>query len=429
MRFIYADSLDFIDPHFDFLADRNAADRKPYWDDVFPHEYMDTPPYDGMLVSRGIVGDHRFPGKYTDSQAMRFRRVGAKVFLRLNHDRFAGMPIYGDCGAFSYHREEVPPYSSAEMVEFYADGGFTHGCSVDHVIFDFDQEAKGYESGSESARSRYDITLENAETFLDESSQLGEGFVPLGVVQGWSPDTMAEAARSLVAMGYKYLAVGGMVPLSMKSIASVLNAIQTRVPADTKLHLLGFAKAESIDQFEGFRNLYSFDSTSPLLRAFKDSTRNYYVRTKDGDLDYYTAIRIPQAIENSRLTRRVKEGRLRQEDVLAAEHRALQATRALDKNKASVEEALDGLLEYAVMMLPPGQSESKTAQELERLRKKYARTLGAAPWKECRCAVCRSAGIEVAIFRGSNRNKRRGIHNLSVYYEHLKVSMGANCRA
>ena len=214
MKFIYADSLDFIDPGYDFLSDRSSPDREAYWTDTFPHEYLERPPYDGLLVSRGIVGDHRFPGKYSETQAMRFRRVGARTFLRLTGNGLDELPIFGDCGAFSYHKCEEPPYSSQEVLEFYDDAGFTHGCSVDHVIFEFDRNLCGVAGGSTDARVRRDITLENADTFLRLSRDLHPRFTPLGVAQGWSPGSMGDSARCLESMGYDYIALGGMVPLN-----------------------------------------------------------------------------------------------------------------------------------------------------------------------------------------------------------------------
>ncbi len=50
----------------------------------------------------------------------------------------------------------------------------------------------------------------------------------------------------------------------------------------------------------------------------------------------------------------------------------------------------------------------------------YKRTLEEKPWKECDCPICRSIGIEVVIFRGNNRNRRRGFHNTYVFYEILR---------
>jgi hypothetical protein len=123
MKFIFADSLDYVDPAFDFIADRSPAERQPYWDDAYPHEILGYAPYDGVLVSRGIVGDHRVKGKYTASQARRFGLVGARKFLRLDTPQFAHLDIFGDCGAFTYVQEERPPYTPAEMAEFYDECG------------------------------------------------------------------------------------------------------------------------------------------------------------------------------------------------------------------------------------------------------------------------------------------------------------------
>src|SRR5215510_3585400 len=107
-----------VDPRYEFIADASPQGRKPYWDDQYPHELLGYAPYDGVLVSRGVVGDHRLKGKYTTGQSMRFNRVGARQFLRMNEGDLAKLPIFGDCGAFSYATYDVPPYKPEEMVEF-----------------------------------------------------------------------------------------------------------------------------------------------------------------------------------------------------------------------------------------------------------------------------------------------------------------------
>ena len=171
MKFIFADCMDCVDPLYNFLTDESPKNRKPYWDDRFPHEYMDRPPYVGFLVSRAIVGDASFPGKYSESQAMRFRREGARTFLRYPEERYPGSSVFGDCGAFQYSNLPEPPYTPEEILEFYIDGGFTHGCSVDHIIFQFDPSLD--EDGlfgslvPEKAKKRYEITLSNAERRSD----------------------------------------------------------------------------------------------------------------------------------------------------------------------------------------------------------------------------------------------------------------------
>ena len=416
MRFIYADSLDYIDPLYDFEADRSPAARRPYWDDLYPHEFLDPVPYHGVLVSRAIVGDGPVGGgKYTAAQAQRFRREGARAFLRLDAPRFAAMPVFGDCGAFAYHRAEVPPYTPEDMLAFYDDAGFTHGCSVDHIIFEFEEAHRtGLGGGNGEARRRFDITQANAEVFLRASRPLANRFTPLGVIQGWSPGSMAEAARRLCAMGYRYLALGGTVPLKTPQIKACLRAIRDAIPPDVCLHVLGFAKADDIADFRPF-GITSFDTTSPLLRAFKDAKSNYYLRRPDGRMNYYTAIRIPQAIENPKLQRLAKRGDRRQEDLLRLERRALTALRAYDRGEASLDEALDAVIDYDVPALLEEPGGVVSPKKVADLRMRYARTLSDRPWKTCGCAVCQQASIEVVIFRASNRNKRRGMHNLGVF--------------
>lgn len=421
MKFVFADSLDLVDPNYNFLNDENGTGRQPYWDDQYPHELLGYAPYQGMLVSRAIVGDHHFVGKYSESQAMRFRRVGAREFLRLNRPEFRDLMIMGDCGAFSYCGQQVPPYTPADTVEFYGDGKFTHGCSIDHIIFDFDPDAKGFSSGSDDARHRFGVTLELASEFFGASRVLGSGFTPIGVVQGWSCESMAEAARQLLAMGYRYIAIGGLVPLKTDAIHRAVAAVDevVRDYSDARMHLLGFAKADEIQQFKGYR-VASFDTTSPLIRAFKDARRNYFLPGADGGLQYFAAIRIPSALESNALQRLVKMGRLQQEALVKLEGQALTAIRAFGRGETDVDSTLDALLAYARPFQATIKGSEETVEKrLVTLRNHYARTLDARPWRHCNCAVCQQAAIEVIVFRGSNRNKRRGIHNLAVFDEHI----------
>ena len=55
----------------------------------------------------------------------------------------------------------------------------------------------------------------------------------------------------------------------------------------------------------------------------------------------------------------------------------------------------------------------------------YTETLEARPWKSCPCAICKEIGVEVIIFRGADRNRRRGFHNLSVFAERLSRDLSA----
>ena len=72
---------------------------------------------------------------------------------------------------------------------------------------------------------------------------------------------------------------------------------------------------------------------------------------------------------------------------------------------------LDKIVEYDSLLLRTSDSND--------LRGQYEITLKDAPWEQCDCPVCKALGIDVVIFRGFNRNKRRGFHNTRVFYKQL----------
>ena len=55
--------------------------------------------------------------------------------------------------------------------------------------------------------------------------------------------------------------------------------------------------------------------------------------------------------------------------------------------------------------------------------RQYREVLTARPWRRCDCAICREAGIEVITFRGTERNKRRGFHNLHVFAQRFAAEL------
>lgn len=428
MKFLYSDTQDYVDPNYDFLSDRSQPGHERYWDDQYAHEIMTPAPYDGLLVSmsaiRQAAGVAASKVRYSTSEEQRLLRIGARKFLRYDGPRFEGSMLMGDCGAFAYVEHERPAYPPAEVVEFYADAEFTHGVSPDHIIFDCDTSNPPASAVSDAVRRRYAITQENAQEFLRLSKLEGMPFEPMGAVQGWSPKSMAQAAKSLEKMGYNYLAIGGLVPLKVDVIHQVLHELRAAIKPSTSIHLLGFAKADNIHEFVR-HNITSFDSTSPLIRAFKDAKCNYYLESPAGGLDYYAAIRIPQAMENSRLMQGVKRGIFSAEDLQRREQLALSTLRAYDKGKASEASALDAVMDYQ-QFLTLGDDKltpEKRDRELAKTRALIARTLHDRPWQRCGCDICRQAGVDVIIFRASNRNKRRGFHNLGAYHQHLQRTL------
>ena len=102
------------------------------------------------------------------------------------------------------------------------------------------------------------------------------------------------------------------------------------------------------------------------------------------------------------------------------ERRALSDLRSFDVGGVSLEQALDSVLAYASLAELGAPVEALPGSiKVADLRSRYRKTLEDRPWKECACAICKALSVEVMIFRGSNRNKRRGIHNMGVFYFHV----------
>ncbi len=402
MKFIFADSQDFVDPGYDFEKDAYSKNRVLQRTDKYPHEMYKQKPYDGMLVSRAILADgvYKTSGAYSIMQSQRFKREGAHKFLR-----YKDGIIFGDSGAFSYVKLDKPPYDNSEMVDYYMQCGFTHAVAVDHIIFEYDSR---FDSDSpdfivnEEMQKRYDITQENAKEFIRISKEKNASFEPIGVAQAWSPKSMQSASINLVEMGYTYIAIGGLVPLDVDQCEEIIAAVRKAIPREIKIHLFGFAKAKQLHRFLKY-DITSFDSTSPLIRAFKDSKFNYY-----SPKEHYTAIRVPSSDGTAALKRKISSGVLSQETAQKLEKESLSALRLYDKGKESLENTLSKVIAYEKLF------KDKIPEE------RYRQVLLDKYWQKCQCEICQDVSIEVVIFRNSNRNRRRGFHNLWQFMRELE---------
>ena len=410
MKFFFPDSQDQIDPGFDFATEEHPALRVRQRDDLYAHEALDGHVIDGLLVSKAIVdGTGGGAGKYTTAQRNRMYRVGVRHFFRL--DRAPGPPIQtmGDCGAFSYIQEDEPPVTPDQVIDFYAECGFDLGISVDHVIFGFDPAADTDPQHPQGKqwRSRQQITLDLADEFLARCTAKKVRFEPLGVAQGWSPASYAAAVRSLQKIGYTRIALGGMVPLKTGEILACLREISTARDPGTQLHLLGVTRRSNIAEFTSY-GVTSFDSTSAFRQAFKDDKDNYHTADRT-----YTAIRVPQVDGMPRLKKQILAGKVDQSMAIQNERACLRALREYDARETSIRQVMDALQRYNEIIGLTGYEES--CQEI----------LADAPWKSCPCSICTKAGINVVLFRGSERNKRRGFHNLYVFRRRLDRELDA----
>lgn len=412
MDFFFPDSQDQIDPSFDFVTEQRSRTRIRQRDDQYAHEVFQSPPYTGMLVSRSMVDLETGSGsRYSLPQRQRLHRLGVRRFFRLHGEEHKDIKIMGDCGAFSYVEEKEPPYTVSNMLEFYESCRFDLGVSVDHIILNFDASFDTKLPGTikipEAWTERQEITLDLADEFLQEHRSQSCGFTPIGVAQGWSPLSYAESVKALQKMGYDYIGLGGMVPMKTDEILATLKAVDTVRNDDTKLHLFGISRHEHALSFVG-HGVASIDSTSPFRKAFKSADQNYY--TPDG---YFAAIRVPQVDGNAKLKSMIKAGKIDQDEASKLEEECRDVLRQFDRGDASVEEALEALSAYEEIWGGTRRAKHDRSAGSRALLEKQ-------PWKSCPCDICQELGIEVVIFRGAERNKRRGFHNLYVFSKQLR---------
>jgi len=382
MKYFIPEWDDRVDLDFDFQTETHSSGRGGWAKDVYAHQMYPAPPYDGILVSKAVA-------EKTKKKKRRINEMGVHRYLRVP-DSF---PIMGDCGAFDYKDQDEPPYETDEIINYYTRLGFNYGVSIDHLIGKASQEDRQY---------RYDLTIHNAEEFIQEHQAQGLDWTPIGAVQGWDPKSYAKAARQIADMGYGYIALGGLVRTKTNEIERITESVRSAVPESVAIHLFGVARLKSVRRFADL-GVVSIDSASALRRAWTSSRGNYF--TVGGPK--YTAIRVPEAGTSFRAKRMVREGRASEEEVLRMDSACMTALRAYDRREEDIDVVLDTLDAYDRLITPDRDS----------MRERYRITLRDRPWEKCPCAICQEHGIEVVIFRGNNRNRRRGFHNTYVFYQ------------
>jgi hypothetical protein len=413
MKFFFPDSQDQIDPGFDFVTEERSPMRVRQRDDLYVHEVLGYSVIDGLLVSKAIVdGRAGAAGKYTLPQRHRLYRVGIRQFFRLE-DAPPDFQTMGDCGAFSYFDEEEPPYTPDEVIDFYDECDFDIGIAPDHIIFGFASEEKVDPEQLKLWNFRKQLTAHLADEFLVRCRARNVRLIPMAAAHGWSPESYSSSVAELQKIGYRRIALGGMVPLKTRDIISSLEAIsQVRLP-ETQLHLLGIMREESVARFATL-GVTSFDSTSAFRQSFKDDRDNYHTTSRT-----YTAIRVPQVEGNAKLKRNIEAGRIVQEDAIRLERQCLAALLGFTGSGNEINKILTLVREYDQVV---GNRKDYTDA--------YGETLQDAPWRKCDCRICREAGINVVIFRGSERNKRRGFHNIHAFRQRIDLGLqvgGALC--
>jgi tRNA-guanine family transglycosylase len=295
----------------------NDMTKHPSWTKAYLWDFIPDL-LDGILVSRMAV---------PPSRVAQLRQT----------IRFHGK-IIGDSGAHSYRALDEPPFSCQNLLEFYAQGQFNYGMTLDLVASPWVRPGGLSQIDLEN---RLQSTIDNAECCLQLHEKHQYPFELIGVVQGWDTKSYRHCAKKLLEMGFTFLAIAGQRNLSLikAAVKVVLEEISlTRLPV--KVHVLGTGNPKILP-FYVENKVSSFDSASWLRKAWLDNRYNYFV-------------------------------------VEGALYHAYQATRV-------------GLGELNCEQL----TWSHTVQ--------------------CSCPFCQKLGQQILLFRGHERNTRRGFHNIHQY--------------
>lgn len=391
---------DFLDVAYDFENDKFSEDDRAIREEKHSIALMRPRKLcDGVLVSLaqnlGTKGLLRRVG-FLDEDALTPKSV--RAHFKLMESQWA----FGDCGAFSYVNQDKPTISVEQAVCLYDLYGFDLGASVDHIpVSEVKTDSGKHRLTEQERRSRMRLTRDNAERFLVFHRELGAKFLPVGVIQGITPQDYARQLGEYVEMGYRYVALGGLVPRADNEIRSIVDAVATarnRLRNPPWIHLLGVFRPGLQEHFRT-QGIGSFDSATYFRKAWLRSDQNYI----GTDGKWYAAIRVPP-LSDPRTRKRIAQSGTPEHVLLRLESQALRALRDFDAGRLDLETTLAAVMEYDRLL-------SRIETQNVNLAEKYRRTLEARPWRQCSCAVCSQLGIDVVIFRGINRNKRRGAHN------------------
>ena len=382
-----------------FCADETDENRKVE-NRKYAHEvFADDPPYDGLLLSLAQLRTKN--GHLNDFMQDFRKKIGVPDSLRL----------FGDCGAFSYIKDETPPISCEDAASFYNQFGFDFGASVDHIPIS--------SLSDEERDARMNLTAENAEKFFKIHRKEKYQFRPVGSIQGITPKDYADFVSKYIEWGYKHIALGGLVHRQDSDILAILAAVRERLQEATRgqnqriwVHLFGILRPKLQPIFQDL-GVSSFDSASYLRKAWASQNMSYFT----ADEGWYGSIRIPFSTSKVMREQAKKNPKYSNGAMQKLEEECLSSLSRFDDGEISEKEVLKKINEYSALL--PRKNSSNHLKVSKHLSEKHEILLKERPWEKCECKVCQDAGIHVVIFRGANRNRRRGFHNTWVFYHKI----------
>lgn len=407
IKYFLPDWDDLLDDNFNFETDSFSGDSRQERNDKHCLVLMKPKRIsDGVLISLAQNATSKGPlRQISGTEANSLAPQNLRALFGLEKDQL----LFGDCGAFSYVSEDYPTITVDQAVAMYELYGFDFGASVDHIpILKIKKNGLTVELSKEDRLARIEITKSNAEKFISLAKARKVGFTPVGIIQALDAKSYAKMTALYHEFGYRHIAIGGLVPLPdavvQDIVMKVMNVVSNLNPRPW-VHLFGIFRPKLQNLFRELR-VDSFDSATYFRKAWLRSDQNYLATNGQ----WYAAIRVPMT-KDGRTRKKLKESGFDLDKLEILEAEVMELLIKYDKDEIGVTEVLDAVIEYDKHLI--------RSSEVRSLRSKYRRTLEDRPWQTCDCKFCKNIGIHTLIFRGANRNKRRGAHNTLMLFESL----------
>lgn len=390
------------------------------------HNFYQKYPYDGLLISKafidatesGIFNLNRKSlrqafkdGRLSPEAVQAYKRFKKQKTIHNILLARPEVPIMGDCGAFSFVTSKVPPFDTEEILDYYTQYGFDQGVSVDHIIFG-DMEDKKF---------RYELTISNAQDFIKEHRKRGLPWTPIGSLQGWNVSSYSKAAGLYAKMGYKYLALGGIIKSSTEYILRLLQGIRDELVRvgcpDVVIHLFGVTRFMSIPDF-GALGAKSFDSTSLFQQSYRGD--NGFL-LQDG---WHPTVTLP--VMGTTIKNRTAE----EDEPFDVKAYKKQSTKLLKRillfiksgKKRPPKKLVSDIVNFNILTYPS--LERKSAE----LHRSVETALTERLWKKCGCRLCKMLGVRIMLTYTGQFYFARGLHNLFVFQTQIypKIEAGVD---
>ena len=399
---------DLLDPHFDFERDAFSGSTREGRGDKHCCILMKPKQMcDGILLSLAQQRTSKGPLRRLEgTEAGALSPLPLRKQFGLKENQW----LFGDCGAFSYVNEDKPTISVDQAVALYELYDFNFGASVDHIpIKKINKNGETRVLSDGERQERVEITRTNAKLFIEAVKDRKAQFNPVGTIQGIDPEQYAKSVRDYYDLGYRHLALGGLVPKRDSEIERIVREVMTATDECKErpwIHLFGIFRPGLQKLFTELK-IDSFDSATYFRKAWLRSDQNYLGTNGK----WYAALRVPMT-SDGRTRKRLVAANADIDQLEQEERNVLNLLCQYDRDEAPLNEVLDAVQSYDQHLARSNETQS--------MREQYRRTLEERPWKQCDCPFCQDIGIHILIFRGANRNRRRGAHNTLMLYGHIQ---------